>query len=102
MRERVFFWGNLMKERGIWEKFFPKTKEKKPEIGKVLNDIRMKIGDIQRKIELVSGDESCEKLKELSLEELRIVMIKLRQAVDAVGGRETWVRKEIDRIRAVW
>lgn len=90
-----------MKERGIWERFFP-SRDKKPELEKVLNDIRIKIADIQKKIELVSGDENCERLKELSLEELRIVLIKLRQAVDAVGGRDNWVRKEIDRIRTVW
>lgn len=89
-----------MKERGIWERFFPR--EKKPELEKVLGDIRGKIAEIQKKIELVSDDENCERLKELSLEDLRIVMIKLRQATDSVRGRDTWVRKEMDRIRTVW
>lgn len=94
-----------MKHKTILDRFFPdrpKKGDRRQEIEKVLEDIRARIGDIQKKIELVSDDESCEKLKELSLDDLRIVMIKLRQAVDSVRGRDAWVKKEIDRIRSAW
>lgn len=77
-----------------------KSRNERAELDRMLGEVSVRIAEIQKKIDQISADDDFAKY--LSLDELRIVLIRLKQVVHRVSGGEEEVRKEFEKIRSVW